>query len=217
MVLSLAGKYGHSNSKNRDIDSPRIVIVSAQIPQLFSPPPYLFDSKAIGLFTLSSFLGVLISYPLAGPLTDMLSYTLTKRNNNIHKPEHRIPALVLPFLLCPAGLMLYAYTLADYKSVYVIAVGFALQAAGLCFVPSVVLSYVVDAYATESGEALVLINAGKNLVAFGITKANAQWLASQGLKKMYSEMAGIQWAILALAVPLYFFGPWLRAKTLRFI
>ncbi len=182
-----------------------------------SPPPYLLDSEGIGLFTLTSFIGVLISYPLAGPLTDLLSYWFTKRNGNVHRPEHRIPALVLPFVLCPWGLILYAYTISDGKSIYVAALGTALQAAGLCFVPSVVLSYVVDAYATESGEALVLINAGKNLVAFGITKANAQWLAGQGLKKMYSEMAGIQWAVLVLAVPMFFFGPWLRAKTLRFV
>jgi MFS family permease len=194
-----------------------IVIISSQMPQLFSPPPYLFNSKDIGLITLSSYLGVLISYPLAGPLTDLLSYTLTKRNSGVHKPEHRIPALILPFLFCPWGLILYAYTVSEGKSKYVAALGFSLQAAGLCFVPSVVLSYVVDAYPTENGEALVLINAGKNLVAFGVTKGNAQWLASQGLRRMYGEMAGIQWAVLVLGVPLYFLGPWMRAKTLRFV
>ncbi|CZR61854.1 related to MFS transporter [Phialocephala subalpina] len=194
-----------------------IVIISSQIPQLFAPPPYLFDSKAIGLFTLASFIGVIVAYPLAGPMTDLLSRTLTRRNSNIHKPEHRIPALILPFLLCPWGLILYAYTVSEAKPYYAAAVGFAVQAAGLCFVPSVVLSYVVDAYPTEGGEALVLINAGKNLVAFGVTKGNAQWLASQGLKKMYGEMAAIQWAVLLLGLPLYFLGPWLRAKTQRFV
>lgn len=194
-----------------------IVIISAQLPQLFAPPPYLFDSKAIGLFTLSSFLGVIVAYPIAGPLTDLLSRYLTKRNSNIHKPEHRIPALIFPFFLCPWGLILYSFIVSEGKSKYVAAIGFALQAAGLCFVPSVVLSYVVDAYPRESGEALVLINAGKNLVAFGVTKGNAQWLASEGLKKMYGEMAGIQWAVLVLAVPLYILGPWLRRVTLKFV
>ncbi|KAF8865697.1 putative MFS transporter [Acephala macrosclerotiorum] len=194
-----------------------IVIISSQMPQLFAPPPYLFGSKAIGLFSLSSFIGVIVAYPLAGPLTDLLSRTLAKRNSNIHKPEHRIPALILPVLLCPWGLILYAYTVSESKPYYAAAVGFAVQAAGLCFVPSVVLSYVVDAYPTEGGEALVLINAGKNLVAFGVTKGNAQWLASQGLKKMYGEMAVIQWAVLLLGLPLYFVGPWLRAKTQRFV
>ncbi len=142
---------------------------------------------------------------------------MTKYNDGVHRPEHRLPALVLPFFLVPWGLILYAWTISEQKPVYIVAIGFAFQAAGLCFVPSVVLSYVVDAYATESGEALVLINAGKNLVAFGITKVNAEWLANQGIKKMYAEVAAIQWAVLLLGVPLYFFGPWLRAKTLRFV
>ena len=97
------------------------------------------------------------------------------------------------------------------------AVGYSVQAAGLCFVPSVVLSYVVDAYPRESGEALVLINAGKNLVAFGLVKTNAAWLASQGLKKMYGEIAAVQWAVLLLALPLYFLGPWLKKVTLKFV
>jgi MFS family permease len=166
---------------------------------------------------LSSFLGIIFTYPLAGPLTDILSRYLTKRNNYIHKPEHRIPALIFPFLLCPWGLILYSFTIAEEKYYYVAAVGFAFQAAGLVFVPSVVLSYTVDAYPKESGEALVLINAGKNLIAFGITKANTQWLASQGIKKMYGEMAAIQWAVLILGLPLYFLGPMLRKVTMKFI
>jgi MFS family permease len=181
------------------------------------PPPYLFDSKAIGLFSLSAFLGIILAYPIGGPLTDLLSRYLTKRNGGIHKPEHRVPALIFPFLLCPWGLILYAFTIAEGKSKYVAAVGYAFQTSGMVLVSSVVLSYVVDAYPREGGEALVLINAGKNLVAFGLTKENEQWLASQGLKKMYSEFAGIQWAVLLLGVPLYFLGPSMRRATLRFL
>jgi MFS family permease len=194
-----------------------IVIISAQIPQFFAPPPYLFNSKAIGLFALSSFIGIVIAYPIAGPLTDMLSRKLTKMNGDVHRPEFRIVALVFPFFLAPWGLILYAYTVADSGSYVLAAVGQAFQVTGLVFVPSVVLSYVVDAYPNSSGEALVLINAGKNLVAFGITKKNAEWLMAEGMKKMYTEVAGIQWAILVLGVPLYFWGPMLRRKTQRFV
>jgi MFS family permease len=186
-----------------------IVIISSQIPRLFAPPPHLFDSKAIGLFTISSFIGVIVAHPLTGPLIDLLSRTLTKANNSIHKPEHRIPALILPFLLSSWGLILYAYTATDSEPHF--------AAAGLCFVPSVVLSYVVDAYPMEGGKESVLINAGKNLVAFGVTKGNAQWLAKEGLNKIYCDMAGIQWAVVLLGLPLYFAGPWLRRKTQSFV
>lgn len=197
--------------------SNRIVLISSQAPQFFSPPPYLFTSKSIGLFAMSSIVGIVLAYPIGGPATDLLSRTLTRRNNGEHLPEHRIPALIFPFFLAPWGLILYAFTVADQKSYTIAAVGQAFQATGLVIIPSVVISYVVDAYPTSNGEALVLINAGKNLVAFGITKTNAAWLARQGIKKMYGEMAAIQWAVILLGVPLYFCGPWLRKKTQRFV
>lgn len=113
--------------------------------------------------------------------------------------------------------MLFAYIISEHKSAYIAAVGSALQAAGLVFVPSVVLSVVVDAWPQSGSEAVVLINAGKNAVAFGITLSTPKWLASEGLVKMFWEMAGIQWAVLFLGIPLYFLGPWLRRKTSIFV
>jgi hypothetical protein len=89
-----------------------------------------------------------------------------------------------------------------------------MQVSALAFVPSVVLSVVVDGWPATGSEALVLINAGKNAVAFGLTLSTPDWLAKVGLVKMFWDMAAIQWAVLVLAVPLYFFGPWARQKTL---
>lgn len=79
--------------------------------------------------------------------------------------------------------------------------------------PSVMLSYVVDSYPRTSGEALVLVNASKNVVAFGLARVAYAWMAMEGVEKMFYEFAGIQWAVLALGLPLYFAGPWLRART----
>lgn len=142
---------------------------------------------------------------------------MRKRAGGKHQPEHRMPALIMPFLLCPPGLILYAYTIAEQKSYVIAGVGFAMQSAGVVLVPSVVLAYTVDTYPRRSGEALVLINAIKNCVAFGITKGVSTWFVNEGLKKMFLEMAAIQWVILFLALPLYFISPWLRQKTVRFL
>jgi hypothetical protein len=140
-----------------------------------------------------------------------------RRRSGEHQPEHRMPALFLPFLICPPGLILYAYAIAAKRSYIIAGVGFAMQSAGLVLVPSVTLSYAVDTYPRRSGEALVLINAIKNCVAFALTKSTTSWFHKEGLKKMFVEMAAIQWAILFLALPLYFVSPWLRQKTLRFL
>ncbi|KAH7413213.1 MFS transporter [Cadophora sp. MPI-SDFR-AT-0126] len=195
-----------------------VVIISTLAPQFLSPPPYLFKPSGLGLFSLSSFIGIIVGYPIAGPLTDLLSRVFARRSRaEHHVPEHRMPALIVPFIVCPPGLMLFAYIISEHKSAYIAAVGSALQAAGLVFVPSVVLSVVVDAWPQSGSEAVVLINAGKNAVAFGITLSTPKWLASEGLVKMFWEMAGIQWAVLFLGIPLYFLGPWLRRKTSIFV
>jgi hypothetical protein len=191
------------------------VIIATIAPQLLSPPPYLFKASGIGLFALASFLGIVIAYPIAGPFTDYISRFFGRRSHaEVHIPEYRMPALVMPFLIAPPGLLLFAYTLAHGGSAYAAAAGYAMQVSAMVFVPSVVLSVVVDGWPATGSEALVLINAGKNAVAFGVTLSTPTWLASEGLIKMFWEMAAIQWAVLALAVPLYLVGPWARKKTL---
>ncbi|KFY35725.1 hypothetical protein V494_05660 [Pseudogymnoascus sp. VKM F-4513 (FW-928)] len=191
------------------------IIIATVSPQLLSPPPYLFKASGIGLFALASFVGILIAYPIAGPFTDYISrYLKQKSHAEAHVPEYRMPALVIPFLIAPPGLLLFAYTLAHGGSAYAAAVGYAMQVSALVFVPSVVLSVVVDGWPATGSEALVLINAGKNTVAFGVTLSVPSWLAMEGLVKMFWEMAAIQWAVLTLAVPLYLLGPWARKKTL---
>lgn len=137
------------------------------------------------------------------------------RNGGIHKPEHRMPALIFPFIISPPGLILFAYMIDQHKSYYLSAVGYCMQVTGVVFVPSVVLSSVVDAYPRSGGEALVLINAGKNVIAFGVTLSCNDWLAKEGLVKVFCELALAQWGLLLLGIPLYFAGPWLRKATLR--
>lgn len=78
------------------------------------------------------------------------------------------------------------------------------------------LSYVVDSYPRTSGEALVLVNTSKNVVAFGLTKGAYSWMARDGVDKMLYEFAGIEWAVLFLALPLYIFGPSIRRRTQKF-
>ncbi|CAI7677189.1 hypothetical protein N7533_006749 [Penicillium manginii] len=193
-----------------------VVVISTIAPSIFSPPPYLFTSADLGLFTLSSFIGIVVAWPIAGPLTDMLSRWLRKRNNNVHRPEHRLPALILPFLLNPVGLIIFGYTVSRLQHYVRPAVGAAIASSGLTLVPSVMLSYVVDAYPRTSGEALVLVNASKNVVAFGLAKSCYSWMAKEGVDKMFYEFAGIQWAVLFLGLPLYIFGPWLRARSQKY-
>ncbi|GKZ55124.1 hypothetical protein AnigIFM49718_011479 [Aspergillus niger] len=203
---------------------PRIVLISAISPQFLSAPPYHLSSSAIGVYTLSSFLGIVIGYPIAGPLTDLLSrwaaarrHTTNTTMNNTHHPKDRMPALIIPFLVAPPGLILFAYAIASSKSLYVSATGYAMQASALVFVPSVTMSYIMDVYPQSGSEAIVLINAGKNVVAFGVTVSGAGWVDRDGIVRVCWELAAVQWVVLALALPLYVFDAGVRRFAGRFV
>ncbi|KAF5010931.1 hypothetical protein F66182_15406, partial [Fusarium sp. NRRL 66182] len=107
-----------------------VVAISTLAPTLLSPPPYLFTSAGLGLFTLSSFIGIVVVWPIAGPLTDLLSGWLRKRNNDIHKPEHRLPSLILPLVICPVGLIVFGLSVARQEDYVKPAVGAAMATAG---------------------------------------------------------------------------------------
>lgn len=191
------------------------MLISTVAPEVFTPPPYLFSASDLGLFIGSAFIAIIIAYPFSGPFTDMLSRMVARMHRDKqHQPEYRLPSLILPFLVAPPGLILFAHTIAHKKSYYIAAVGSGMQATSLVTVSAVVLSVVVDGWPEGGSEALVLINAGKNLVAFGVSVGITRWIEQIGIIKLFWAIAGVQWGVLLFAIPLFFLGPWLRIKTL---
>lgn len=62
-------------------------------------------------------------------------------------------------------------------------------------------------------DALLLVNGLKNIVAFGFLHGVSDWVASAGYINAFGTQAGVYVAVLALAIPLYYFGERIRHKT----
>jgi hypothetical protein len=71
------------------------VILGASVAQLFSPPPYGFNSNAQGLFFLSPFIGSLFGVFFSGPGGDWIATFFTKKNHGVREPEMRLPTCLL--------------------------------------------------------------------------------------------------------------------------
>ena len=160
-------------------------------------------------------IGVVLAYPIAGPLADNISKYLRKRNGGHQRPEHRLITVIFAFLTGPAGLFAFAWSLADNYSTKGAAAGYSLQAASLTLIPTAIYSYLVDIYPGTRSEVVVFVNAAFHLITFGMTLKAPNWLASSGLKSMFAQMAGIQLGILALFLPWYIWGEQIRKSTAR--
>jgi MFS family permease len=71
------------------------VILGASVAQIFSPPPYGFNSNAQGLFFLSPFIGSLFGVFFSGPGGDWIATFFTKKNHGVREPEMRLPTCLL--------------------------------------------------------------------------------------------------------------------------
>jgi hypothetical protein len=72
---------------------------------------------------------------------------------------------------------------------------------------------VVDSYFPVAFEALVVVNAVKQLFAFGFSYGIVPWITLDGFTGAFGAMAGIQAAVTLIGLALWYFGKAIRHKT----
>ncbi|CZR53620.1 uncharacterized protein PAC_03500 [Phialocephala subalpina] len=194
--------------------------VGVCIPQLTAPPPYNFNSGAQGLFGLCALIGVILGGTISSKIVDVFNSRMEKRrfkSGEEHKPEERLVMLILPFFTCTTGLVMYGVTIGKGIRWIVPAVGYTMNCFGFAILASITYSYAVDSYLVRSAEVMVFNNTCRALISFGFANFSPGWLAKVGPGQVYSIFAAAIWALLLLAIPMFYFGPKLRAVTNRFL
>jgi hypothetical protein len=73
----------------------------------------------------------------------------------------------------------------------------------------------VDSYYILAPESTLLIVGLKNIFGFGFSYAIIPWITRDGFGRALGAMAGIQFAIVLLGVPLWYFGKQIRHITAK--
>ena len=84
---------------------------------------------------------------------------------------------------------------------------------GLTSIGDIAMAYAMDSYYPVAAESLLLINGAKNVVAFGLSFAAVPWVEHQGYAAAFGTMAGIMVFALLWAIPLGYFGHYIRHVT----
>jgi MFS family permease len=114
--------------------------------RVFAEPPYGWDVGNLGLLALAGFIGAVIAFVVGGKLIDVLSAYMTEANGGIREPEFRLPALIIPAIVGPMGVLLFGISAARHLSWVAAAFGYAMQGFGLTALSNVVVTYAVDSY-----------------------------------------------------------------------
>ncbi|GAQ35200.1 polyamine transporter [Aspergillus niger] len=192
------------------------IVVQLTASRTFTAPPYNWPAGSIGLLSLSGFIGALLAFYLGGRLIDILSTYYTRRRGGQRLPEYRLPAIIIPGTIGPAGILIFGLCVANQTHWAGAAVGYAMQAFGVAAISNVAVTYSLDCYKPITGEALVIIFVIRNTIGMLLSLYAADWIAKQGAAKVFGEMTAIQGASILLAVPLFLWGAGLREVTGRY-
>ncbi|KAG9964053.1 serine/threonine kinase 16, partial [Aureobasidium melanogenum] len=190
------------------------VAVSIIIAQVFSPPPYLLDTAAIGNISLGPFIGGALGCVFSAMLLDPITIWLTKRNGGIFEPEFRLPLSIVG-LLCPAGLFAFGYMCQTLQSPALASFAWGLSLFGIYFTVTPVSAYVLDAFPKIVDEIFIFNIMFKNFLFFGYTTFVSDWVIRSGVEASFYTFGGVGIGLVMLTVPVYVFGKQYRAFCSR--
>jgi hypothetical protein len=137
----LDGKYSmFSDNCAIDLTSNRNISIQLTSSRTFTVAPYHWKIHSLGLLSISGFVGAVISFFIGGKLIDFVATRMTARKGGHAEPEYRLPAMVFPAIIGPMGVLTFGLVIANKKSYWGAAVGFAMLGFGLTAASNVVVS-----------------------------------------------------------------------------
>ncbi|EYE93149.1 putative polyamine transporter [Aspergillus ruber CBS 135680] len=192
------------------------IVVQLTASQTFTAPPYSWSAGSVGLLSLSGFIGSVLAFYVGGRLIDIISTRLTHHRRGQRIPEYRLPAIIIPGTIGPAGILIFGLCIANRTHWIGPAFGYAMQAFGVAAISNVAVTYSLDCYKPVAGEALVIIFVIRNTIGMLLSLYASDWISRQGAAAVFGEMMAIQVASILLAIPLFFWGRRLHRATLRY-
>jgi hypothetical protein len=181
-------------------------------------PPYLWPAQEVGLLNIALVVGLILGLPFGSYFADLLITPATKLAGGYHNPHSRLPLIIMGFLISPTRCKVIGLCLRpDHFSWVGTAIGWSTLNFGLTGASNIMVTYSVDTFRARASHVGVLINVVKNCIGFGISYGSFDWYLAAGPVSQMGTMAGIQWALYLLVIPLYFFHKRLYELSLPII
>jgi MFS family permease len=164
-----------------------------------------------GLNYISLGIGFFLGTQICAPINDRIYRKLKMRNNNIGRPEFRVPLMIPGACLVPIGLFIYGWT--SYFKTHWIApnIGAAIFAAGTIIGFQCTQTYIVDAYTRYAASAVGAATVLRSLAGFGFPLFAPYMYRSLGLG-WGNSLLGFLAIGLGIPAPLLL---WKYGETLR--
>ncbi|CAI7616608.1 unnamed protein product [Penicillium manginii] len=186
------------------------VILGAIVAQLFTPPPYGFNSNSQGLFFLSPFVGSLFGVYFSGPCGDWIANYFTKRNHGIREPEMRLPICLVAAFFTFFGALWFALSYEHQLHWAMPVVGAGILSVGSQMGTTLGMNYALDCHQELSVEIMVTIAALKSSIAWIWTWVINDFITACGVLSVFMTVAAINVAIYLTYLIFFYKGRQIR-------
>ncbi|PHH82653.1 hypothetical protein CDD82_5289 [Ophiocordyceps australis] len=194
-----------------------LIVISETMAIIYRDPhSYNFSALQTGLVYVSPFVGGILGTGVAGKASDVVVRIMSRRNGGLYEPEFRL-VMTLPVLLTTVmGLMGFGWSAQEQDAWIVPTLFFGILSFGCSLGSTTSITFCVDSYRQYAGEALVTLNFSKNVLhGLVFSLFVADWMATDGPRRVFMWLGIIQLLLLVTTVPLYIFGKRARMWTAR--
>lgn len=175
--------------------------------------PYNYGNVGVALMNIPCLIGAIIGCFYAGTLSDYVTIWMAKRNNGIQEAEFRLYFLIIPAVLCPIGLILFAVGTDQDWHWFPTYFGLALVGLGFGASGDVSMGYLMDAYPDMVIEMMTGVSVINNMFGCIFTFACSPWLDKMGNTNTFIVMAVITFVIMMGCIPFIIYGKRVRKWT----
>ncbi|KAL5478934.1 hypothetical protein ACEPAI_2221 [Sanghuangporus weigelae] len=184
-----------------------LVLIATSVAQLFSAPPYNFETDEIGLTYMSPFICACLAALLCGPLTDYVAKRFSLINHGTFEPEYRLVLVAFYAVFACMGFFGWGISAHVHDPWIGPVIFFGLINFGVTIGCSAAIGYVVDSHRQSSDSAL----GGVILFSFIITFIINDWFEARGVLNVFCIVGGITMFTSLLTIPMYIYGK--RARS----
>lgn len=182
---------------------------------VFAQPPYNLTPSQIGLTNLPLVIVSIIGGLFTGWFANVAGNYMARTNGTqagVFEPEFRLLLLVISGPITTAGLIGTGVALDQALPLAWVLVWMSVFSFGTLFTVQVILTYVVDCFPEQSGQAFSTINLFASIVIFVGSGVLITWYEMVGPLIVFGSLAAGSVITSVTAIPLYVFGKRMRAS-----
>ncbi|KAI4719142.1 MFS general substrate transporter [Aureobasidium sp. EXF-10727] len=173
---------------------------------------YHFSSSNVGLSYIASGIGMFVGLILTGASSDRILKKLTAANNNVSKPEFRLPPLMVLGVFMPIGLFIYGWTAQHHIQWAVPMLGTLFFGIGLISCLICIQTYLVDTFTLHAASAMAANTLLRSILGGLLPLAGLDMYDALGLGWGNSLIGFVALGMLPIPVAFYFYGERIRQR-----